>query len=331
NLTLRCDSLITGAYRASLFDGKLSYRPGLVDISSFSMNILGGYVSGNAALAKPGDDAYAVRGWFNIENIDIHNAFEVSDNFGQDYIKAENMEGNITGNISLSATADSNFRINSNDLVLNGEYTILNGSLINFEPAFKLSKFAEMEELERIDFSRLENDLIIRDGSVKIPRMDISSSAFNISLQGDHSFDGHYQYRLKVLLSEFLSKKQNDKVSEFGVIEDDGLGRTSLYLKIEGDEGGSKVSHDPEALRAGIKESLVREKQEIKSILNEEFGWYKGDSIHEVSRDKSQRFRIVWEETDSIKTQKDTSAGKKLPLINLFKKKSIKEGETGKK
>lgn len=331
NLNLRCDSLIIGAYRASLFDGKLSYRPGLVDIPSFSMNILGGSVTGNAALAEPGDDAYAVRGWFNIENIDIRNTFEVSDNFGQDYIKAENLEGNITGNISLSATADSNFRINSNELVLNGEYYILNGSLINFEPVYKLSKFAEMEELERIDFSRLENDLIIRDGSVKIPRMDISSSAFNISVQGNHSFDGDYQYRLKVLLSELLSKKQNEKVSEFGVIEDDGLGRTSLYLKIDGDAGGSKVSHDPDALRAGIKESLVREKQEIKSILNEEFGWYKGDSIDEVSSVKSQRFRIIWEETDSIKTKKDTSSEKKTPLINIFKKKNIKEEKTEKK
>ncbi|MDZ7738187.1 MAG: hypothetical protein U5K32_03760 [Bacteroidales bacterium] len=113
NLNLRCDSLIIGAYRASLFDGTLSYRPGLVDIASFSMNTLGGSISGNAAIAELGDKAYAVRGWFNIKNIDIRNTFEVSNNFGQDYIKAENLEGDITGNISISATADSNFRINS--------------------------------------------------------------------------------------------------------------------------------------------------------------------------------------------------------------------------
>ncbi len=330
NLNIRCDSLIIGAYRASLFDGNLSYRSGLVDIPSFSMNALGGSISGNAAIAELGDKAYAVRGWFHIENIDIRNTFEVSNNFRQDYIKAENLEGDITGNISISATADSTFRINSDDLVLNGEYYILNGSLVDFEPVYKLSKFIDIKELERIDFSRLENDLIISEGSVKIPGMDISSSAFNISLEGSHSFDGNYQYRLKVLLSELLSKKKNNKVSEFGVIEEDGLGRTSLYLKIDGDAGGSKVSHDSDALRAGIKESLVKEKQEIKSILNQEFGWYKGDSIHQVSTDKSRRFRIIWEETDSIKTETEKSSEKKLPLINIFKKKNIKEGKTEK-
>ncbi|MDZ7738188.1 MAG: AsmA-like C-terminal region-containing protein [Bacteroidales bacterium] len=218
--------------------------------------------------------------------------------------------------------------LTADELVLNGEYYILNGSLVDFEPVYKLSKFIEIKELEKIDFSRLENDLIISEGSVKIPMMDISSSAFNISLEGSHSFDGNYQYRLKVLLSELLSKKKNNKVSEFGVIEEDGLGRTSLYLKIDGDAGGSKVSHDSEALRTGIKKSLVKEKQEIKSILNEEFGWYENDSIHEVSSDKSRRFRIIWEETDSIKT--DTSAEKKPPLINIFKKKKLKEGKTEK-
>lgn len=330
NLNLRCDSLIIGAYRASLFDGNISYRSGLLDIPSFSMNTLGGSISGNAALAELGDKAYGLRGWFNIENIDIRNTFEVSNNFRQDYIKAENLEGDITGNISIAATADSNLRINSNDLVLNGEYYILNGSLVDFEPVYKLSSFIEMEELEKIDFSRLENDLVISDGSVKIPRMDIISSAFSIALEGSHSFEGKYQYRLKVLLSELLSKKRNSRVSEFGAIEDDGLGRTSLYLKIEGDEGGSKVSHDSDALRAGIRENMLREKQEIKSILNEEFGWYRGDSIHEVNSDKSRRFRIIWEETDSIKTETDKSSEKKLPLINIFKKKNKKEGKTEK-
>jgi hypothetical protein len=309
-------------FTGSHFEATVSYQPGLMDISSFSMNTLSGLVSGNAAAANLKDKGYAMRGWFDIENIDIKKTFTAFSNFRQDYIKAENLDGLITGTISLSATADRNLKIKKEDLVLNGEYRIMDGRLINFEPANKLSRFIEVDELAEISFSKLENELIINNEMITIPRMDISSSAFNISLEGRHGFDGIYEYHLRVLLSELLSKKKNAKVSEFGLIEDDGLGRTSLYLRINGDRSGSRVSHDTEALRSGLREDLQREKQTIKSILNEEYGWYTGDSTPAVQASKSRRFRITWEETDSLKTEVADTSEKKLPLLRLFKKKN---------
>ena len=331
NLSLICDSIAIGNFRASLFEGNLAYMPGLMDITSFRMNTLGGSLSGNAALSGFGDNAYAVRGWFDIENIDISKTFSVFNNFRQDYIQSENLDGNITGNISISATADNDFKINRKDLALNGEYFILNGQLVDFEPAYKLSRFIEIEELEKIEFSKLENELIINNEMVIIPKMDIISSAFNISLEGNHAFNGNYEYHLKVLLSELLSKKKDATVSEFGIIEDDGLGRTSLYLRINGDKNGSRVSHDSNALRAGIKEDLIREKQTIKSILKEEYGLYARDSLPGISTRETRSFRIVWEETDSIRTEIDETGEKKLPLIRLFKKKDIKKEQSEKR
>ncbi len=331
NLSLISDSIILGNFRASLFEGNITYMPGLMDITSFSMNTLGGSLAGNAVISGLRDDPYEVRGWFNIENIDISETFSVFNNFRQDYIKSENLEGKPTGDISLSATTDKQLRINKKDLALNGEYSIHNGRLVDFEPAYKLSRFIELEELERIEFSRLENELIINDEVVTIPKMDISSSAFNISLEGNHFFNGNYEYHLKVLLSELLSKKKNSAVSEFGRIEDDGLGRTSLYLKINGDRRGSRVSHDTEALRAQIKDDLRREKKTIKSLLQEEYGLYAGDSLTGIDTGASRRFRITWEETDSIRTQVEESGEKKLPLIRLFKKKDKKKEQSEKK
>ena len=331
NLSLLCDSLIIGNFRASLFEGKLTRMPGIIDVTSFSMNALGGSLSGNAAMAELNERTYATRGWFEIEDIDINKTFTVFNNFRQDYIKSDNLGGIIKGSISLSATTDREFKINRKDLVLNGEYEILNGRLVNFEPAYKLSRFVEMEELERIVFSKLENELIINNEMITIPRMDISSSAFKISMEGNHSFSGNYEYHLKVLLSDLLSKKKNARVSEYGVVEDDGLGRTSLYLKIIGDKQGSRVTHDTDALRMGIKEDLQREKQNIKSILKEEYGWYAADSLPVTEREVPRRFRIVWEETDSIRTQAADTSEKKLPLFRLFRKRNLKETESEKK
>jgi len=323
NLNILCDSIIIGNFRASLFDGNLSYVTGLSDISSFSMNTLNGSLSGNAVLADLGDSTYALRAWFDIENIDIGKTFSTFNNFRQHYIKSENLEGLITGTLSVSVTADRQFKINMEDLVLNGEYQIMDGKLVNFEPAYKLSRFIEIDELAEIEFSKLENELIINNEVITIPRMDISSSAFNISLEGTHGFDGNYEYRLKILLSELLSKKKNEKVSEFGVVEDDGLGHTSLYLSLRGDKFGSRLSYDTDALRTELKEDLQKEKQTIKSILNEEYGWYKGDTLTGNETDKTRLFRVTWEETDSIRTVTADSTEKKLPLLKLFKRKNI--------
>ena len=330
-LSLISDSITIGNLRASLFEGNIAYMPGMMDITSFSLNSFGGALSGNAVVSGFRNNGYELRGWFDISNVDIKKTFTVFNNFRQDYIKAENLEGNITGNISMSASADRNFKISKEGLVLNGDYSILNGQLVDFEPAYKLSRFIDMEELERIEFSKLENELIINNEMVTIPRMDISSSAFNISLEGNHAFNGDYDYHVKVLLSQLLSRKNNATVNEFGVVEDDGLGRTSLYLRINGDKSGSRVSHDSEALRAGIKEDFIREKQTIKSILQEEYGLYAGDSMPVTNTRETHRFRIVWEETDSIRSEVGESGEKKLPLIRLFKKKDIKKEQSEKK
>jgi len=65
--------------------------------------------------------------------------------------------------------------------------------------------------------------------------------------------------------------------------------------------------------------------------LQEEYGLYAGDSVSVTTTRETRRFRIVWEETDSIRTEVEESDEKKLPLIRLFKKKDIKKEESEKK
>ncbi len=176
--------------------------------------------------------------------------------------------------------------------------------MLNFEPALKLSRFTEVSELENIKFQNLKNDLIIADRRLLIPLMEINSSAFNISLSGEQDFSGSFEYHLSVLLSDVLSRKARNSgsyISEFGPVQDDGLGRTTLFLKLEKDGGETKVSYDVKKLSEEIKVSLKKEKQSLKTILNEEYGWYKEDSLA-TKENNSKRFRISWEEADSIKT-----------------------------
>lgn len=323
NLDIRSDSISLEKFRAASLNAILRYREKSINISSFRINILDGSVEGNATLIPLSGERYAGRGWFNINGIDINKSFTLFNNFDQNYITANNIRGNLTGEITVSGETLTTYKPDPSSIVVLGNYLISNGELIDFEPIQKLSRFVELSELERISFSELKNEISIRNRNILIPSMEISSSAFNISLSGNHSFDGNYTYHLKLLLSELLSRKRESKKIKdpFGSVEDDGLGRTTLFLKVEGDLNGSRVNHDMKSLRNKIKADMEKEKSNLRTILNEEYGWHKDDTVAKPVKEETKRFRIIWEEGDSAIIHRNEEEEKTIPLKNIFRKK----------
>jgi hypothetical protein len=177
---------------------------------------------------------------------------------------------------------------------------LVNGALINFDPVKELSSFIELSELENIHFAKMENDFFIRSNYVYVPQMEVRSSAVDLSVNGRHSFDNDYEYHVKVLLSEILSrqrKKNKKSVTEFGEVQDDGLGRTSMLLKIVYAGEDVKVSYDMKAAANEVKNSMKSEKKALKTILNQEYGWYKKDSASfEKPAEKKTRFKVQWDD-----------------------------------
>jgi hypothetical protein len=246
------------------------------------------------------------KGSFIVKNIDVNKAFTTFHNFGQSFLKAENIKGTLSGSLSLLFPLDSVLTFHINTLTAEGNYHIVNGELINFDPVKQLSSFIALSELENISFEQLDNSFFIRNNWLFIPQMEVKSSAADLSVNGKHSFDNNYEYHVRILLSEILSRKRvknKNNVTEFGVVEDDGLGRTSLLLKIIGKGDEAKVGYDMNAAGAVLKNNIKKEKQTLKTILNQEYGWYKNDSaVNQKPAEKKSRFRITWEDDDTVKT-----------------------------
>jgi hypothetical protein len=135
--------------------------------------------------------------------------------------------------------------------------------------------------------------------------MKINSSAIDLSVEGYHKFSGVYQYRVNMLLSEILSKKADKKVTRFGTIAEDGVGKTRLFLVINGDQDKSDIKYDKDRVKEKIRTDIREEKDELKSILREEFGFFRKDTSLVIDTSRSQQdFQIDWEE-DEKKTKKD--------------------------
>jgi hypothetical protein len=315
DINFKIDSLSYRTFSSSKISGTLNYKPRTLTVKSFNMKSLSGSISGNGFVAQNSSKSVMARGNFNITGIDVNQTFKTFNNFGQEFIKAENLSGDLSGTLSILLPMDSLLNPQIKSLTAEGKYILVNGALIDFDPVKELSDFIELSELENIHFDKLENDFFIRNNFLYMPQMDVKSTAADLSVNGKHSFDNDYEYHVKMLLSEILSrqrKKNQNNVTEFGVIQDDGLGRTSILLKVVGKGEELKVGYDIKAVSAEVKNNMKSEKQNLKSILNQEYGWFKSDtSAKKKPVEKKSRFRISWDETDTTKNTDNPPVVKK--------------------
>ncbi|MFW6248288.1 MAG: AsmA-like C-terminal region-containing protein [Bacteroidota bacterium] len=316
-LNIQIDQLTWDSFNGRNFSGTLVNKKKSIALKSASINTMKSFIRFDASLWQKDTNKMVLKFNTNLKRVNIQELFKSFDNFGQKTLQAENIEGKVSGNIDLGLHFTPQFKVLNESIVSKASITIENGALIKFEPMYELSKFIKVSELEDIRFKTLKNTLFIRNNKLIIPEMDIHSSAFNISGSGIHHFDNLYTHHVKVLLSEILSKKARKakkENQEFGVIEDDGVGNTSLYLTIEGDKDGTSVKYDRKKVKEVIKQRFKEEKNELKSVLHKEFGWYKKDSAlkekNENERD-SKDFVIEWDENDKKDTQKDNTTKEK--------------------
>ncbi len=326
DLNINLDTLKYKKFDAVNLSGQVSFKPGMLNFRSVRFASQNGTVTGNGLVVQNRNKSFIGRGSFSVNKVDVKKSFTSFNNFGQNFIKAENITGSLSGAITLVLPVDSMLNPDMRSLVAEGKYSLTDGALIDFDPVKALSKFISLSELENIKFARLDNDFFIRNNYFYVPMMQIRSSAVDLSVNGKHSFDNDYEYHVEMLLSEILSRKarKTRKISsEFGEVEDDGLGRTLIFLKLTGKGENVDVSYDMKAAGSKIRNDIRNERQLLKNLLNEEYGMYpaQGDPSGKVQNSKP-RFRITWEGTETTTSEQESSSEKKEGGIRkIFRKK----------
>ena len=301
NITI--NEFIYNKFVANLLTGNIELTDETLFFKNLNFKTLEGSVQLNGYLQNSKNKQLTLKTAIKTNNINIRKLFNTFDNFGQSFLLDKHLQGKITSDIPfLQISWDSSAKVIEKDILLDANIEITNGQLIEFEPIYKLADYIDLNELRLVKFSTLKNDISIKDRKIIIPNMEIKTNAFNIEVSGEHTFDNQMEYRLKLLLREWLAKKakKNKKENEeYGIEENDGLGSTALYLIIKGTPDNYKISYDSKKMKEQVKESLKQEKQEIKAILKEEFGLFKKDSTITKNKKQNQqqnKFKIVWDE-----------------------------------
>jgi hypothetical protein len=325
-ITLTADSIISQGFRAANFKTSLEYEPFMFTFNDIRAEGLDGLLTGEFRLGRQKDGGYITRSKLDVTGIDINKTFSSFNNFGQDFIVSDNLFGNLTGTVTVLAPLDSNYKIVTKALVSDAHLVITDGRLVHFALAESLSTYLDLDELRDISFSRMENDVFITNRTVSIPKMLVNSTAVNFTLYGTHNFDDDYSYHARLLLSEVLSRKARDRNrgdDVFGQVQVDGAGKATIPLKIECINGIVDVGYDFGQAKDNIKEDIATEKQTMKGILNEEYGWYQADTLKKKPVESKPKFKITWEEGKEPAAQTEVKQEEvtESPLRTLLKKK----------
>lgn len=250
----------------------------------------------------------------NLNQVDIHQLFYQTGNFGQESITKENIYGRVSSELFFSANWDSYLTIDWQSMETIANLTIHDGRLVNYQPMIALGRFIRTDDLTNVSFSTLQNEIHISDRRITIPQMEINSSALNLELSGEHTFDNKIDYRMQVLLSDLLARQHRERRNpqeQYGDIIDDGLGRTTLFLRLTGTASDPVFRYDHRGVREKIMDDLRQERETFRDIIRSEFRFLSrektdttnqetpGERAKERERLRKQEegeFIIEWEE-----------------------------------
>lgn len=232
-------SLVLKPSRITLEKGSLKHASGSMELSGTLSNG-----------AKNNPVALHTR----MQGISIPVLFASFQNFGQDALTAENIEGR------LSATVDFNSAITNDAQLLTKsssgmvKFMLEDGELINFKPLEEAGqKVFKKQDFSHIRFADLENKLDIKGSAFIINPMTIRSTALNFSVEGVYDVKEGTDISIRFPLRNLTKSQANTDLSDAGKEKKKGL---SVRLRAKtGDDGKLKITWDP------FKFSLQNKKQ----------------------------------------------------------------------
>lgn len=266
-LNMQTKSLAFNKIRASNVVGKLLVNKNGFKVEDLNANAAGGQFQINLLMDTRNPKQWKASGNLKTNSVLVDSVFYMLDNFGQQYLTANQIKGRLTGNTEGSFSLDANKEVIANSVLITTKVKLEEGKLLKFEPLMAMSKFFREDKLMNLSFDKLENQFSIANGLITIPEMEVKSSLITFSVLGTHTFDQVMDYRVKVPLKNF---RKTDPDAKFGEIKANAGSDGNLILHIYGKEGNLKVVPDKQAIKEQLRKSWQEEKKEFLNLFKKD-------------------------------------------------------------
>jgi hypothetical protein len=120
-------------------------------------------------------------------------------------------------------------------------------------------------ELRHVTLADLSTPLSFHQGILRLPELDIRSSAMDITIGGSSTWEGHVDYSIGLILRNLRDVRQD----AIGDVEDDGLGN-KLFFRVTGPTDNLAYRWDRDATKAHRSRAVEREKNELRSLFRKQ-------------------------------------------------------------
>ncbi len=313
-------------FEATDLNGDLKLNNQRLTADPISFKSMDGSITGSGMIDGTKEDSLLITCNADIASVSIYKLFYQMENFGQGEdttITYNNIRGDLASHVNFASLWGNDLNVNEKKIYASADVTITNGQLINFKPLEVLSKFIKLDELKNIKFKTLQNTIQIKNRLIDIPKMQINSSALNLTMSGTHNFDDTVDYHFIIEMDEILSKKwilRKPRPTEFGIEEDDGGHRTRLFINMKGYIDDDNITHyDRKGATQALKEDMHAEKQNLQSILHDEFGWFNKNKDKKEDRKKEDGGKFILQDDNPKPKEKKKKGDEDLDDADDYK------------
>jgi hypothetical protein len=166
--------------------------------------------------------------------------------FNQQTIKGENLDGNISATANFSAEVLPNYSIDPPSMRGNISCKIKDGRLINFEPLENISNFLfKKRDFSDVHFAELESYMDIKGTDIDIEKMEVQSNVLSFYVEGRYSFTDSTSMSLQLPLGNLKKRDKDYRPSNVGTDAKHGM---NVYLHVfrnKNDESKINIAYDP--------------------------------------------------------------------------------------
>lgn len=257
-----------GKLKGQEFEGSLDFEDDILTIDGDVEAMDGSMaIEGELSLTK----TPKLVGEIEAKNIDVYALFDQANNFGQSTILAENIQGRMNSNMIINAYFDERGTFLTDKLHVYAGMEIHDGELVELDLLNSFDKFVKTEDLQHIQFTKLENWFEIHRGKIHIPVMFIQSNALNMEVSGTHTFDHDINYNVKINPMQIIASKLKKHNRTRRPQKDQRGGLIQWHYTIRGTVDDYVVNKNKSAVQDNFVTSKYK-KDKIRSVLEDSFG-----------------------------------------------------------
>lgn len=172
-----------------------------------------------------------------LNNVDVAKIFKAFDDFGQDGISAQNLRGRLNANTNIAMAMDDAGNIVPGTMKGTVEFSLNKGALIDYEPMQNIKSFVfKNKNMSHVEFAELKNKLEINNYKIRIPRMEIQSTAIGMFVEGVYDLKKiNSKINIQVPLKGLKKRDSTYVPQNIGL---DAKTGTSIYLEGKNDKTG---------------------------------------------------------------------------------------------